>query len=605
MGLSREVTETDEQVSGLLALPSFEQRLAQRDVSPGTTRRLSLRVGAVVSAVLLVSLLGSTSPASWVTGASLIGICAVAVLCGLLATAWVWVELKMARALGPTSGMRFVAIYAAGGALVESAAMLLAPLAGYTSMAPPILRIISAAVVIPWVAITIGLLIDGRTRVRVVRRLLVDRAASIALKGSSKAALLDDLRASVQRDLQTELGPAFRVLDDRLAFEQQFATGHVDTAAAQVLRDLADSSVRPLSRTFNDRGTALGSRLAPISFITDVSRNQPFRPAVVSAIFVLTVFVDRWTAEGPANALLATAFGVALIFLILASGNRLMRAFPAHHAQVFLATFAVLQIPTLWRELATGAAITPLGLARVLVGVLLSACVIWATSGLGELRAPQAELLRLYARDLDAARIEVLAQTEMIGSITKDAARMLHGSVQSRLAACALAIEKAALTNDLASYAAAIEQARSVLSSPVSLIDDPRAAASLHAAVHAKVELWQGLASITALVSPEIKQVTGKLSRNVAELVEEGLCNAIRHGNADSIAVQVDFHDEGRQSSIRVRVVDDGCGPTAGEPGMGSTLLDELCEGRWQRTPAPGGGCVLDAWVLVREETAS
>jgi len=38
---------------------------------------------------------------------------------------------------------------------------------------------------------------------------------------------------------------------------------------------------------------------------------------------------------------------------------------------------------------------------------------------------------------------------------------------------------------------------------------------------------------------------------------------------------------------------------------MGSTLLDELCEGRWQRTPAPGGGCVLDPWVLFCEETAS
>ena len=589
----------------MLAVPAFDQRLVERDVSPATARRLSIAVGAGASAVMLVSLLGSSKPTTFVADASLLMLAAIALVCGMLAGAWVWAELTTARAFGTSSRVRFIASYAIGGALVEATAMMLLPLAGFTSVAPPVYRIIGVAIVAPWLAITIGLLIDGRARVRTVRRLLVDRAASVALKGTSKAALLEDLRTSVQRDLQSELGPAFRVIDDRLAFEQQFAAGHVDAAAAQVLRELADSSVRPLSRILNERAAVLGSRFGPFAFVAGVARNQPLRPAVVSGIFVLTAVLDRWPSDGPAAALAAAVFGVALIFLILGSGNRLMRAFPRHHMAIFLATFAVLQIPTYWDELAAGAAITPLYLAHVLVGVLLSACVIWATSGIGEWRAPRAELLRLYARELETARIDVLAQTEVIGSIARDAARMLHGSVQSKLAASALAIDRAALTDDVESYAAAIEQARSVLRSPLTVTEDPRVAATLQAEVHAKTELWQGLAGITALVSPEIKQVTGVLARSVGEVVEEGLCNSIRHGNADTIAVQVDLVDEGSTSSIRVRVVDDGCGPTGGKPGLGSALLDDLCDGRWQRTAAPGGGCVLDALVLVREATTS
>lgn len=596
---------TGADVADLLAVPTFAQRLVERDVSPGTARRLSTVVCGGASVVMLVSLLGSSKPTTFAADASLLGLGAISLICGMLAGAWVWAELTTARVFGAKSRARFIASYCIGGAVIEATAMLLLPMAGYTSVAPPALRIFGVAVVVPWLAVIIGLLIDGRSRVRVARALLIERAASVAMKGTSKAALLEDLRASVQRDLQSELEPAFRVIDERLAFEQEFAKEHVDTAAAQVLRDLADSSVRPLSRLLNERSAALSSRFGPIAFVAGVARNQPFRPAVVSGLFALTVVLERWTRDGPVVALAAGVLGVALIFMILASGNRLMRAFPQRHATIFLATFAVLQIPTYVTELAAGASITPLYLAHVLVGIFLSACVIWVTSGIGEWRAPQAELLRVYARELESARIDVLVQTEVIASIAKDAARMLHGSVQSKLAACALAIDRAALTHDVESYAAAIEQARTVLSSPLMITEYAGVAATLQDEVNARAQLWQGLADISVLVSPEIKLVTGAPARAVGEVVEEGLCNSIRHGNAGAIAVQVDFLDEGLSSCLRIRVVDDGCGPAGGRPGLGSALLDDLCAGRWERSAAPGGGCVLDASIPIRERTDS
>lgn len=602
---SRPELPTTERAAAQLTVPSFDQRLTERDVSPGTARRLGIWVCAGASTALVVSLLSSTRPLSPAGGASLFGLCAVAFLCGILAGTWVWGELTLARAFGPTSRLRFIASYAAGGVLVEVTAMLLLPVAGLTSVAPPVIRIISLAVIAPWLAITIGLLFDGRARVRELRRLLVNRAASIMLKGQSKAALLQDLRTSVQRDLQGELGPAFRMIDARLAFEQQFATGHVDATAAKVLRDLADASVRPLSRILHERGIFLNHRSGPLAFIAGVARNQPFRPAVVSGIFALTALLDRWPSEDPARIVAESALGVALILLILGSGNRLMRAFPRHHAAIFLATFGTLQIPTVWREVEAGATLTAPDLAYVLVGFILSACVIWATSGIGEWRSPKAEMLRLYARELDTARIDVLAQTEVIGSITKDAARVLHGSVQSRLAACALTIDRAVLTGDVESYAAAIERARDVLCGTLNIIEESRVPSTLQAEINSKVALWQGLAGITTLVAPEIKVATGAFVRSIGELVEEGLCNAIRHGNADTIAIQVDLVSEEARSSIRIRVVDDGCGPTEGTPGLGSALLDDLCAGRWKRALGPGGGCILDAWVPIREGHSS
>lgn len=193
-------------------------------------------------------------------------------------------------------------------------------------------------------------------------------------------------------------------------------------------------------------------------------------------------------------------------------------------------------------------------------------------------------MLRLYARELDTARIDVLGQTEVIGSITKDAARVLHGSVQSRLAACALTIDRAVLTDDVESYAVAIERARDILCGTLNITEESRVPSTLQA---------------------EIEVATGAFVRSIGELVEEGLCNAIRHGNADTIAIQVDLVSEEAWSSIRIRVVDDGCGPTEGTPGLGSALLDDLCAGRWKRALGTGGGCILDAWVPIREGHSS
>ena len=595
----------DGPLTDMLVVPGFAQRLSERDVTVATSRRLSLIVIAGTTVCLSISFLSLSNPTGLVTATAVAGVLAIALLCGILAGLCAWTDLSVARAAKATSPFRFIATYCLGGAFIGVVSSALLPLTGLASDTPAVVRIVSDAMIAPWLAVVVGLLIDGRNRLRAARALVIERAASVSIKGASQASLIDDLRSSLERDVEMELLPALQTLDERLAFEQQFAQVHVSSAMAAVLRDLTDSSVRPLSRLIKDRSLGARSGLGPIAFLVGVARTQRFRPAAVSGIFVLTVVTDRWTASGPGEALIEAVAGVLLIALILGSGNRLMRAFPRHHLGIFMATFLVLQVPTYGWELATGSALTLGFLAQMAVGVLLSACVIWLTSGFGEWRAPRVALLRVYAAEIDSARIEVLAQTEVVGSIAKKAARMLHGSVQSKLAACALAIDRAALTDDVAAYKAAIDQARTVLFTPLEWTNAPPAKLPLIAEINGKVNLWQGLAGITAFVAPGLKQYTGETVEVVGEVVEEGLCNAIRHGAANTISVQVDLEGDGPTPLIRVRVLDDGCGPPQDpRPGLGSALLDDACEGRWERVAAPGGGCLLDAWIAVRDPAA-
>ncbi len=585
----------ESQVQGLLDLPPLSVRLATRDVSVTATQRLSatIALGCTLGlfVLLFVILPESIRPPAPLTSASILGLLGVCLVCGLILGLWVWTEVSICRRFGPMSPWRFVVIYAAAGLAFGLTLELLLPLTGFVSVAPPVVWILSTTAVIPWMAAIFGVVIDGRKRVAAARALLVDRAADVILRGQSQLDLIADLRSRLHAEFESSLKQTFAITSRRLDVEAAFARDHVMATAADVLKDLTESSVRPFSHRLARSGGRSRNRLGVLAFITGVARHQSFRPGAVSGIFLLTVVADRWTTVGLRSAFLSAAIGVPLIILILGIGNRVMAAFPRHHSVLFTAFFLILQIPTLGVDLAAqGFSIA--WLSQSLFAVAISGLIIWTTSGVGRWRTPGAELLRLYADELDSARIELLAHTEIIRAITRDAARHIHGSVQSRLTACIVSLERAAAAEDDVAFDDALAQARGILHAPWPQITEmPRQ--TLDVEVRDKIDLWQGLAGISVFVSPEVRHITGAPARLVSAVVEEGLCNAIRHGEADTVSVQVDIDGP----NIRVRVVDDGLGPGFGSPGLGSTLLDEACGGQWSRTATPGGGCTLDARV--------
>ena len=71
-----------------------------------------------------------------------------------------------------------------------------------------------------------------------------------------------------------------------------------------------------------------------------------------------------------------------------------------------------------------------------------------------------------------------------------------------------------------------------------------------------------------------------------AEVVREGVGNAVRHGGAEHIDVSVTCDGDGL---LQVHVADDGTRREgAGEPGLGSRMLDEVAF-RWDREMGPQG----------------
>lgn len=595
-------------MDALLTVPSWPDRLASRDTSVEPSRRAALIV-ALVSTLVLFVLLSILSPRSIrppdpVTGTSVLALLGVCLTVGLMIGVWVWLDAAICRRFGAFPLPAFVIFYAGGGALVGTALDLLIPMTGYASTAPPIIRILSIAAVGPWAAATVAAIQDGRLRIKRAQALLVNEVANVVMSSQSQADLIDDLRAGLHRELEATLLPAFAATERRLAYEEGLTRTRVSSSAAQILNDLTEASIRPVSKRLARSGSATDGLRALVALILAVARHQPFRPVAVAGVFLLTVVADRWTVAGLESALISATVGVTLILLILGAGNRLMAAFPQRHGTIFVAFFLLLQAPTYAVEILEGAQPSLAYLGQVALGVLLSGVIIWLTSGVGRWSAPKSELLRLYADEVDAARLDLLAQAEILRSITRQAARILHGSVQSKLAACALALERAIAADDEVAYARAIKEARQVLSEPWPLVSHESTGTILGEEVRRKVALWDGLARVTLEIDPGLDGLDGPESEAVAEIVEEALCNAIRHGGARSIAVGIIPITVGKGCSVHVEVVDDGRGLVAGPSGLGSAYLDEACAGNWTRQTGDGGGCRLQAWVLLQQPAA-
>ena len=198
------------------------------------------------------------------------------------------------------------------------------------------------------------------------------------------------------------------------------------------------------------------------------------------------------------------------------------------------------------------------------------------------MRTKRDDVARTFQSDIDRELIESMAASRQVAQLARESARILHGTVQTRLIACAVAIERASETRDADAFHEALREAQAVLAQPA--INTTPDSSSLIEEVQRKVQLWSGLCDITVDVDAMLAEIQGRFARDVGRVVEEGLSNAIRHGNATSIQVRVSRSN----SSVNVEVDDNGIGPRRGLPGLGSSLLDSVSPD-WHLSELPVG----------------
>jgi nitrate/nitrite-specific signal transduction histidine kinase len=139
-----------------------------------------------------------------------------------------------------------------------------------------------------------------------------------------------------------------------------------------------------------------------------------------------------------------------------------------------------------------------------------------------------------------------------------------------------------------------------MISSTIVLLDLPdEEQPALEQSLADLAEFWDGVAKIRYKLTPAAKRVLAThpvTSATAIELIREACSNAVRHGKASQIRVEVSVSKD--QNRLELNVSNDGSlVKMTTKPGLGTKLLNELA--LWWNLRSAGTTTVLDAITPV------
>lgn len=450
-----------------------------------------------------------------------------------------------------------------------------------------VLTVVSGTLEVTVIGAAVLALIRSRRRQAAIRLQLLEEAVSLSLARLEVAEIVQRMQWALQADIDSTLAAARRSIEEQLEVVERRTAFERWPAIADHLRRTANDTVRPLSRRLWLQSTRDESPLSLGRILRNVITTQPFRPGLLVLAYLATSLVTAVAGAGWWTALMVMGLGILLIVVILGSANRLMRRLPERHALLFITAAVVLELTGLISfPLRDRLGLPPYTWGEFAAAFLVGMVFILMTSALGSIRTYQQDVARTFRHDLDREFVDSLAAGRQVAQLARESARILHGSVQTRLVACAVAVERAAAANDPEALRSALTEAQEALTQPVSSLGSD--SSSLEEEVARKVGLWRGLCEVSVSIDPDVASGQGRLARNVARVVEEGIGNSIRHGNAGAVTVTVSGTDEG----VEVVIEDDGDGPQGGPPGLGTAMLDGSSPG-WSLVGLPRGSRLI------------
>lgn len=536
----------------------------------GATRRLLVNVALLVLLTAAVLILNidqvPADPVSWVVTAlvaAAVGVVAIDLF-------W-WVNLRLGTPLAPLQAAGESAVI---GALFGAAQISVAAILGLTLSMGPALTM--AVVTVSTSVFGVLAILIGQARRDEDDRLerLISERVTLAEARVETASIMRDMHVVLASDIDLALSPARVTIEARLTDQERLLSPDDWSEVAAELRVTARSTVRPLSRRLWAYPDPRTPRRRWGQILRTIVTEQPFQPMVLILIYWATALGGAVSTLGWWGGLVAIAIGTLMVAVVLGGANALMRRAPQHHASIFIAATVLLQVTGLLTFAVRYAWSTvPYTWAEYVLSCIGGVILILVTSGFGSLRTYRENLARTLRSDIDDDFMTATVASGRIAQLARESSRILHGSVQTRLVACAVAIERASLTRDVEAFRQAMQEAHAALAVPVFGEDDPR---TLGEQVEHVVSLWRGLCSVQLVLDSVVADARGELARDVCRAVEEALNNAITHGEAEKITVDVRGHDD----VITIEVVDDGFGPSGNAPGLGSALFDSLC-GEW------------------------
>lgn len=373
------------------------------------------------------------------------------------------------------------------------------------------------------------------------------------------------------------------------------SSAHELASASRQLSSAVDLELRPVSRALwreSEKSTE-PVRLPALLKETIGTWRIPLKFIVI--FLGVTVGIGSLVRSGLINGGIYTLRYILLTTLILWVSVGLARRWPQLTALIGMATLLAMPFILIASDQFIGRSI--LQLPRDFVGQLIVAVatpwtVLFIAMADGALRDRQHVLDALQLR-IDRDILSILDQG---GAFDRDAQRLsvfVHHSIQSELSALAMQLSEAALTNDEATMDSVRLNVLERLDEITAL--DPvmppwlRTGSGRDHIGHV-VSGWRGILEISVDL-PEPAQCRPDQWHVAAQIIEEALANAARHGQASHVTIEGTVERE----ILVLRIIDDGVVPRGWneiDPGVGLKWLDRIAPGNWSLQQSEAGVCL-------------
>ena len=418
---------------------------------------------------------------------------------------------------------------------------------------------------------TAGLLIAEQKR---LVALLEASASGIEERQSDALERVQDRLSAELRTLALETAPS--------------AVSSLESLAGDVVRPLSHSLARELPQWDADVPQA-APRVRWIDVWRDPVPSAAIRPLVLPVALLIISLPAAALVYQPANGTTTVLAALVVLVGVLAVGRIWLVRWPPHRpALVWLAVLLILVIGAVLTSRAaalgergdpSAGAIPSVSLFVVPVFGLIIATVSMMGA---RMRSITAELATTTAQlKWNLARIHT-QQWEQSGRLS----RALHGPVQSMLHARLLRLRKE-LDSGAVSPVGLEDLERDLQEALTSALApaQPRPLADVLTDV---ADTWQGLAAVAWTVDPAAAACIDRdplCTQVLADLASEAVSNAVRHGKATRVDVEVDLDGKG-DALVRLRVTDNGSVPDTEGVGLGTTLLTR-CTHDWSLSRGP------------------
>jgi signal transduction histidine kinase len=388
------------------------------------------------------------------------------------------------------------------------------------------------------------------------------------------------IRAKVQIQREELLGKVRSLLDPAIAKIQANLTGTSSTEAIASLRSTVDEVVRPLSLEVAEAsdeleaesGKAVIREKAPTP--SRIMLGEFIVPLWASLILSIVLVPAAFLLEDPLSSLTILLCAFLSMFLGLGFFQWLTMKLPVPPFLVALLvpSFSAISLIPIYfaaEELEWNVTVQQVN-ALLLFGV----CVGVTTFA--------AQFSQLQRKATTENLVAVNQQLEILNASLRQelwlnrrrTASVLHGPVQAALFASAMKLSQE--QKPTAELVAEVEQD---ISAAIEKLNNPSnlEGEDISDLLNQIVDIWSDAAKITIEIPELLEAAVARsplASEALIEISREFITNAIKHGKAGSVSLEVSRLDDLR---IAIKVVDDGQGlPPGAKPGFGSKLLSEL-----------------------------